>query len=61
MAGAPEAECFDLIMALLAAGAADLAKGFYAGRSGIIDDFDRVCERHGLEGLYRALHPEAGQ
>lgn len=61
MAGSPEAECFDLIMALLVAGAADMAGGFYAGRVGIVDDFDQVCERHHLEGLYRALHAEAAR
>jgi len=61
MAGSPEAECFDLIMALLAAGAADMAGGFYADSAGIIDDFDQVCERHNLDGLYRALHPEVNQ
>lgn len=61
MAGAPEAPCFDLIMALLTAGAADLAKGFYDGQTGFIDDFDACCRRHNLDGLYRALHPGADQ
>lgn len=61
MAGSPEAPCFDLIMALLTAGAADLAAGYYKDRTGFVDDFDDCCRRHNLDGLYRALHRGADQ
>lgn len=58
IAAGREAPCFDLVMALLAAGAAELAAGRYEGKSGILDCFDEICSRHQLDGLYMLLHGE---
>jgi S-adenosylhomocysteine hydrolase len=60
IAAGPEAACFDLILALLVAGAAELAAGRYNGESGIIDCFDDICSRHQLDGLFMLLHGEDG-
>lgn len=50
--------CFDLIIALLAVGAAEVAAGRYDGRIGFLDVFDDICRRHDLADIYMLLHGE---
>lgn len=58
VAAGPEAPCFDLIMALIVAGLAELAAGNYRGRVGILDVFDEIAIRYRLPELYVVLHQE---
>ncbi len=55
----PEPPVFDLVMAAIFAGSIELALGRYAGQVGFLDVFDEdIVERHGLDELFLALHPE---
>ncbi|CAN1527921.1 SAM1 S-adenosylhomocysteine hydrolase [Rhabdaerophilaceae bacterium] len=58
IASGSEAGCFDLIMALILTGLAELAAGNYAGCAGILDVFDDIAARHRLPDLYMLLHGE---
>jgi S-adenosylhomocysteine hydrolase len=58
IAAGPEDPCFDLVIAMILAGATELAAGRFAGRTGIIDCFDDIASRWGLPELFMALHQE---
>ena len=55
----PEPAVFDLVMATILAGSIELALGRYAGRTGFLDVFDSIVERHQLDELFLALHTDS--
>ncbi|HVV61674.1 MAG TPA: hypothetical protein VHD14_07935, partial [Pseudolabrys sp.] len=54
----PEPAVFDLVMGTILAGSIELALGQYAGRTGYLDVFDSIVERHQLDELFVALHTD---
>lgn len=61
IAAGPEHPCFDLIMALLVVGAAELASGRFDHRAGFVTEFDDLCTRHQLNTLYWLHHAKEVQ
>lgn len=58
VAAGPEAACFDLVMAVILVGLAEVAAGCFDGKVGLQNCFDDLIQRHNLASLYMALHSD---
>lgn len=59
VAAGPEAECFDLVMAVILVGLAEVAAGEFEGHAGLLDCFDDLIRRHDLPSVYMSFHGSA--
>lgn len=56
VAAGPEEACFDLVMAVLLMGLAEVAAASFEGQAGLLDVFDDLIQRHDLATAYMSLH-----